>query len=165
MDARTLSMLPPARLFGTMLVTMRHRTHVLIRLTLGALLLGVPAASGAAEDSPTLCPICHHANNQSAPYAEHASSTLPRGALNTAFGWTELLVQPASEVEHSGNLITGLGKGVSHALKRTAQGIGELVTFWMPRSTAHPESIATDCPICHTALAPPASQPPVKKSR
>ncbi len=127
-------------------------------------LAAAAAPPTAAEDAPKPCPICRHANNQSAPYAEHASSTLARGALNTAFGWTELLVQPASEVEHSGNLITGLGKGVSHALKRTAQGVGELVTFWVPRSTKHPESIATDCPICRTALVPPAPQTPAQKS-
>ena len=131
---------------------MNSPPRILTRLTLGVMLLGATAVSVAAEETTKQCPICHHANNQAAPYAEQASSTLLRGALNTAFGWTDLLVEPVSEVQAKGNLATGLGKGVSHALKRTAQGLGELVTFWVPRSKTSGPPLATDCPICRAAL-------------
>ena len=47
------------------------------------------AAASSSEPAPsTLCPICRHANNQSAPYAEQAVGSLARGVTNAFFGWT-----------------------------------------------------------------------------
>ncbi len=123
-------------------------------ILLVAVLMGMPPLVYAEEAAPRQCPICQAANNQAASYPQHAASTLVRGALNTMFGWTELLVRPASEVQGGSDLATGVGKGISYTLKRTGAGLGELVTFWMPRSktaAAHPPTI--DCPICRSASA------------
>jgi len=101
-----------------------------------------------SQAEPMICPICHRANNPDAPYTEKAGATLVRGATNTAFGWTELLLQPASEVNSGGSLLTGIGKGVGFAVKRTAAGIGELFTFWTPKGKDGYLNLTTDCPVC-----------------
>jgi putative exosortase-associated protein (TIGR04073 family) len=117
------------------------------------------AAEEPSSPAPTTCPICRQANNQQAPYAEKAGSTLVRGAINTAFGWTELLVQPTEEVNRGGNLATGVGKGIGLAIKRTALGLGELLTFWTPKGKEGHAILARDCPICFsTSHQPPPSQ-------
>ena len=132
----------------------------LVALLLGAAVLAGPVAAAekpapaapttpaAATISPSQCPICRHANNQQAPFAEKATSTLLRGATNTAFGWTELLTEPTAEVERTGNLAVGVGKGIGRAVTRTAAGIGELFTFWVPRGQDGYPSLTKDCPIC-----------------
>ena len=101
-----------------------------------------------AEDTPATCPICNAANDRAAPYPQKAGSTLVRGALNTAFGWTELLVQPTEEVKEGGNLMTGVGKGVGFAAKRTFFGLGELLTFWTPKGRGGYLDLNKDCPVC-----------------
>ena len=89
--------------------------------------------------------------------------TLVRGMTNTTFGWTELLTQPSAEVERGGNLATGIGRGVGYAMKRTAAGLGELFTFWVPKGTNGYPVLVEDCPICSlpqqnkTAGAAPAA--------
>ena len=121
---------------------------------MGLLLLGCARAAQAADESPkpspispSQCPICSRANNTQSPYAERATITLVRGLANSTFGWTEMLTQPRAEVEQGGNLAVGMGKGVGFAIKRTAEGIGELFTFWVPRGERDP-ALAEDCPIC-----------------
>ena len=122
-----------------------------------------PPPEAKAEPVPsTTCPICRHANNQSAPYAEQAAGSLARGVTNTFFGWTEMLTRPTAEVERHGNLLSGIGQGVSHSVSRTAAGIGEALTFWMPKSIGGPPPLTTDCPICmsvqqHAKAAKPSS--------
>ncbi|MBI3324616.1 MAG: hypothetical protein HYZ92_04990 [Candidatus Omnitrophica bacterium] len=102
----------------------------------------------AAVEQQGACPICRAANDQSAAYAQKASSTLVRGATNTAFGWTELLTEPTEEVSSGGNLLIGVGKGLNQAVRRTALGIGELLTFWTPKGPRGYLTLNRDCPIC-----------------
>jgi len=142
------------------------KQHHVMRLVVTALLT-VGCATGAvaaasAEEPRQRCPICRRANDQRLPYPEKAGSTLVRGAVNTAFGWTELLVQPTAEVNAGGNVLFGIGKGVGYAVKRTAGGISELLTFWTPKSKAGYLSLVNDCPICVPAATPkaPPSAPP-----
>ena len=128
-----------------------HRTAVLLSL----LVLAAAAPLASADDKPSsetyICPICHIANNQGAPYAEKAGAGLARGAVNTALGWTELVVQPTAEARTNGNLLLGLGKGVGYAITRTGAGLGELFTFWVPRGKDGYMSLTKDCPICMKA--------------
>ena len=141
-------------------------------LVMAAVLFGAarPTAAHAEENKsgavPFVCPICHTANNQTAPYAQKAGFTLVRGAANAALGWTELLVQPTAEVKNNGNLLMGLGKGVGFAITRTGAGIGELFTFWVPRSKEGYLSLTKDCPIClkaASAAGTPAAPPEASK--
>ncbi len=104
--------------------------------------------SSTTETPASRCPICGRANNESTPYPEKAAVTFIRGATNTVFGWTELLVQPAAEAERSGNLAIGMGKGVQNAVSRTASGLGELFTFWMPKRGDAARPLVRDCPLC-----------------
>ena len=138
--------------------------RAIARIALLASLLIAPALSAHADDEPQKvipqrCPICQTANSQASPYPQRAAVTLMRGMTNTTFGWTEMLTQPRAEVEHGGNLALGMGKGVGLAIKRTASGVGELFTFWVPRR-ADDQPIAEDCPICMlpTRPVPPAAK-------
>ena len=152
----------------------RHRVVVLGLglLSLFGDLSAVRADQGPADSiQPTQCPICRAANNQHATYGQKATSTLMRGAVNTAFGWTELLVQPTAEVNTSGNLALGIGKGVGLAIKRTALGVGELLTFWTPKGQKGYFALAENCPICFPTAPqrmlphPPSSASPATSSR
>jgi hypothetical protein len=67
-----------------------------------------------------------------------------------------MLIRPTAEVERRGNLLSGIGQGLSHSARRTAAGVGEALTFWMPRSVGGPPPLATDCPIC---LSVPRAKP------
>jgi putative exosortase-associated protein (TIGR04073 family) len=147
---------------------MNARRAVLMALIAVGSLIATEAAG--AEDTqpaatPIVCPICRQANNPQAPYAEKAGSTLVRGAINAAFGWTELLVQPTEEVNRHGNLAVGVGKGIGFAVKRTALGFGELLTFWTPKGKEGNFALAQDCPVCFstTINRPPAKLEPAKK--
>jgi len=111
-----------------------------------------PAA--AAEAQPTKgCPICSKTTDGT-DYSAKAGCTLVRGASNTLLGWTELLRQPAQEAKDGGNVFVGIGKGVGQGVVRTLAGVGEMLTFWMPK----PPQIANDCPLCmgKTAQSQPA---------
>ncbi|MBI2885242.1 MAG: hypothetical protein HYY15_03610 [Candidatus Omnitrophica bacterium] len=141
---------------------MRTLRHVIALAVVGSCLGLSGASSGEAAESaqsptppaPTqtrtvICPICHRVNQADVPYPEKAGLLLVRGASNTAFGWTELILQPAAEVKAGGNLATGVGKGVVAAMTRTGRGLGELLTFWTPKQSKNPPPpLATDCPIC-----------------
>jgi putative exosortase-associated protein (TIGR04073 family) len=114
-----------------------------------AALIGAPAPLAAEEPAATVaCPICSKASNQSTPYAEKAGSTLTRGAMNAALGWTEIISQPVHEVQNGGNVFVGIGKGIGQMFGRTAAGIGEVLTFWTPKVQDKYVGFATDCPIC-----------------
>lgn len=115
-------------------------------LLIGLWLFGAcqPAMAAEAEQ----CPICHRANNEEASYPSKAGNTLARGAANTLLGWTELIRQPAAEVEAGGNVLTGIGKGMGESVKRTLAGAGEVLTFWTPKVQKSYVHFATDCPIC-----------------
>jgi len=126
-----------------------------VRLGVVIVLFLIPVSVVWAEDLNTMCPICRRANDQRAAYHEKASLTLARGALNTAFGWTELLIQPTAEASAGGNLFYGVGKGVGYAIRRTAVGVGELFTFWAPKGKQGYFQLANNCPIC----LPPAQGP------
>lgn len=149
---------------------MRPRTtRPLILALLGCWLFAGASAnaeeSHAVSQTPvTVCPICGRANNRQAPYGEKASSTLVRGAINAAFGWTELLVQPTEEVNNGGNVAVGIGKGMGYAIKRTALGFGELLTFWTPKGRDGNFTLAQDCPICFSSQHTPRKPPPPSSS-
>lgn len=131
--------------------------------------LGLPSASAEerkpqakSPPQPIICPICHTANNEAAPYPDKAGSTLLRGAVNTAFGWTELLIQPSAELQTTGNIGIGIGKGIGLAVKRTALGFGEMLTFWTPKSPEGYFRLNQDCPIC---MGRPIQTPPGPSSQ
>ena len=105
-------------------------------------------------DSRPLCPICTSANNDRAPYAEKAGNTLVRGALNFGFGWTELILQPAQEAKSGGNIISGVGKGLSHSFSRTLGGLGELLTFWTPKWKDRYVHFSQNCPLDTSTTQP-----------
>ena len=108
----------------------------------------VLSCAGLASAEQRICPICGRASNDQAPYAEKAGATLARGVSNTVFGWTELIRQPADEVKAGGNVFTGIGKGVSHTVTRTISGLGEVLTFWTPKTGKGYLHLAHDCPLC-----------------
>ena len=112
-----------------------------------------------------LCPICHNANNQQASYPDKAGATLMRGAANAAFGWTEMLIQPSEEVQSGGNLAVGVGKGLGLAVKRTAVGFGELLTFWTPKSKTGYFQLTNDCPVCMGKIHPSSAPNTASSSR
>jgi putative exosortase-associated protein (TIGR04073 family) len=105
-------------------------------------------AAPARAEEPTTCPICSKASSQTVPYGEKAGSTLTRGAMNAALGWTEIISQPVHEVQNGGNVLVGIGKGIGQTFSRTAAGIGEVLTFWTPKVQNRYVGFATDCPIC-----------------
>lgn len=94
-----------------------------------------------------LCPICKYTANKEA-YSTKAGTTFVRGAANTMFGWTEFIRQPAQEVKSGGNVFSGIAKGFGEGMKRTASGIGEVLTFWTPKVNNEYVHFANDCPIC-----------------
>ncbi|MBI3087512.1 MAG: hypothetical protein HYY91_01285 [Candidatus Omnitrophica bacterium] len=125
-----------------------------------ALLGAVPAAQASQEEArrSRMCPICRTANDQDAPYPRKTGMRFVRGAVNTAFGWTELLSQPAEEVKSGGNVFEGVTKGFGRSLQRTGIGIGELFTCWIPKQQQGPPKPSDDCPICMGITPPQASK-------
>ncbi len=134
------------------------------------LLFGATHASAANPSpegqAPRPCPICKAANDPNTPYPERAGTSLLRGATNTAFGWTELMMQPAAEVERGGNVAVGIGKGLGAAVQRTAAGIGEMFPFWVPKGKQGYPILTRDCPICSLPQAqhPPATSDVAKNA-
>jgi len=131
--------------------------------------MGRPAPAGAADDEVShTCPICQFTTNRSS-YGQKAGGTLLRGATNTVFGWTEMLLAPNEEVKSGGSVATGMGKGMSRAVQRTATGLGELLTFWTPKGKEGYLRFTTNCPICMgqqpvpPSSTSPASPPPPAK--
>ena len=120
-------------------------------LVLLLLLLTLGSSAGAVQDQtsvPAVCPICGRLLNDQTDYATKASHTLLRGATNTLFGWTEVILQPAETAKQSGNLFTGLAKGVGQGLTRTLTGVAEVVTFWTPKVNKRYLRFSDNCPIC-----------------
>ncbi len=148
----------PFGIMPSIMQTTRRPLH-LHTLIAGSLLALSGMAPTQAADQPAnppapshttatvICPICHRVSQVDIPYPEKAGLLLVRGASNTAFGWTELILQPAAEVKSGGSLATGIGKGVVAAMTRTGRGLGELLTFWAPKKS-NEAPLATDCPIC-----------------
>ena len=127
---------------------MSRQQRTLIGLAIGlSVVLGGPQRGLAAEQR-TVCPICGHASTDTLPYSTKAGYTLARGAANALLGWTELIRQPAQEVKDGGNVLTGIAKGVSHSVRRTFAGAGELLTFWTPKVQHRYIYFAHDCPVC-----------------
>jgi len=137
----------PARLLPIMSIGLLCLTAA------SSLLSAEPAATTTAAEpsskasSATTCPICGRVTD-SASYSDKAGNTLVRGASNTFFGWTELLRQPVQEVKAGGNAFVGIGKGVGEGVKRTFAGLGEVLTFWTPKSKDGYLQFSKDCPIC-----------------
>mgnify|MGYP001618989348 CR=1 FL=1 len=128
----------------------RHRQIVANVLVAGTVLLGGAGLAMAEEMKPgeKVCPVCNTAGSDATSYASHAGSTLMRGVANTALGWTELIRQPVQTVQGGGNVLVGIGNGLGYSVKRTAAGVGELLTFWMPKTNDRYTHFANDCPIC-----------------
>ena len=126
------------------------RLLVLVRgIGIALILLSTPRVIWADDQQTTVvCPICGHANNAKAAYGERATSTLARGAANAAFGWTEMIRQPAQEVKDGGNVFMGMAKGAGYSIKRTLAGFGELLTFWTPQPHQGRFQFSDDCPLC-----------------
>ena len=134
---------------------MLKTTGVIIGIAVGLSYFGnIPSAMA---DDKAMCALCAKAQNEQASYAAKASTTLLRGTANTLLGWTELIYQPAAEVKSGGNVLTGLGKGVSQGISRTLAGVGEVLTFWTPKVQNHYIHFATDCPVCRGKSSPASS--------
>lgn len=143
---------------------MRFPLIALIAVTFGATLSASPlyaddpAPASSTQAQPMACPICSHANVQDGDYAATSGTTFVRGASNTLLGWTEILRRPAEEAKAGGNVLAGVGKGVATGVGRTVSGIGEILTFWVPKGKQTPMNLATDCPLCMgRQTAPPAT--------
>lgn len=119
-----------------------------------ALLIASPQTAQADTDTARRCPICRNAIDDTPRYSSKAAHTLARGAVNTLFGWTEFIRQPAQEVKTGGTLLSGIGKGVGQGLQRTAAGAGELLTFWTPKGRHGYLRFANDCPLCISNTPP-----------
>ena len=61
-------------------------------------------------------------------YVDAAVGKLGRGIANAAFGWVELLRQPAINE----NAWEGVGRGIVHTIGRTGSGVLEVATFIIP---------------------------------
>ncbi len=129
---------------------MSRQKRTLIGFAIGlATVLGGPRWAVAAEQR-AVCPICGHVSTDTISYSTKAGYTLARGAANTLLGWTELIRQPAQEVKEGGNVVTGIAKGISHSVRRTLAGAGEVLTFWIPKIQHRYLYFAHDCPVCMT---------------
>ncbi|MBI4343640.1 MAG: hypothetical protein HY601_02365 [Candidatus Omnitrophica bacterium] len=120
-------------------------------IALAAALLGVPGFCAAAEPAAkraAVCPICSKTLSDQTDYGTKAGHTLLRGATNTFFGWTEMILQPAQTAKEGGNVFTGLAKGLGQGLTRTLNGAAEVATFWTPKINQRYLTFSEDCPIC-----------------
>lgn len=137
---------------------MRGVARALLGTALGWTVLCGGAATATANEGD-MCAICRKANKETVAYPTKAGYTLVRGATNTVFGWTEVIRQPALEAKGGGNVFVGIGKGVGYGVERTLAGVGEILTFWMPKVQHHYLHLAHDCPLC-MKRAQQSSAPP-----
>jgi len=139
---------------------MRFADRLRQRLMAGVLLLASTAAPPAARAEEVVCPICKSAGSETASYGETAGHTFVRGASNLFFGWTEVIHRPAYEARRGGNAFTAVGDGAREGAKRTVAGLGELLTFWMPKVNDRYIRFSRDCPICmgKTQRQPPSTE-------
>ena len=142
---------------------MSHGVRLVLPILAFWLIIGLTTPAEAADEISHTCPICQFTTNHSS-YGQKVGGTLLRGATNTVFGWTEILLAPHEEVKSGGNIASGIGKGMSLAVQRTAAGLGELLTFWTPKGKDGYLRFTTNCPIClgqqSPSSAPPASSSP-----
>ncbi len=115
-------------------------------MVMGAGMASAEMAKSGAKGGD-LCNACAKANDDSSPYAAHAGGTLLRGAFNTLLGWTELFNQPIQAHKNGENVAGGLVKGVGYTIRRTLQGAGEVLTFWVPNHGGKYYHIAQNCPM------------------
>lgn len=129
---------------------MRHGLRGVLRVvTLAALTVAAAAPVGAEESGDaTVCPVCSQAGHRAPSYPTKAGLTLLRGAANMLLGWTELFRQPVKAAEQHENVLTGVARGVGSTVTRTAAGLGEVLTFWTPKTKDGYVHFANDCPIC-----------------
>lgn len=127
---------------------MSRGTRSLLGLAIGLLVIMGGADLVRAEEGGAVCPICSSAGSDTAGYGSHAVHTLGRGATNTLLGWTEIIRQPSQTAKAGGNVAVGIGRGVSESVKRTLAGVGEVLTFWAPKTKDGYVTFAQDCPIC-----------------
>ncbi len=133
-----------------------HRVQRVIIATLASLSAWSPPAM--AEERRQ-CPICMYAGRSESTYPQNAGHTLARGAANALLGWTDVIRQPAREVKRSGNLAAGVLDGVSSGVVRTFSGLGEVLTFWIPKVGEHYVRFSRDCPVCEGQLQSAPSRP------
>jgi hypothetical protein len=138
---------------------------ICLALILLSCFIGISQKAYCEEEWP-VCPLCRRANNQRAPQNQKAAATFTRGAMNTFFGWTEIIYEPSNEVKSGGNLGYGIGKGVGLAIKRSALGIGEMLTFWAPKGNKDEGylTLSTDCPLCMGRKRSKQEQEELKKT-
>ncbi|MBI4355615.1 MAG: hypothetical protein HY597_04105 [Candidatus Omnitrophica bacterium] len=118
---------------------------VISLMILGTGVASADMAKGGAQGD--LCKICATANDDSAPYAAHAGSALVLGAANTLLGWTELFNQPAQAHKNGEHIGVGLVRGVGYTIRRTLQGVGGILTFWVPKHGGSYLHVASNCPM------------------
>jgi len=129
--------------------TLAHRILLLtVALTLPLAARAAAEDQAAAPDKPVVCPICSKANVQDGNYSATSGTTFVRGASNTLLGWTEIIRRPAEEAKAGGNVVVGVGKGVGEGVMRTLSGVGEVLTFWVPKTKSNKVNFAKDCPLC-----------------
>ena len=93
-----------------------------------ALVLVIAMLIAFAPMSFAACQFCTWADSDS--YVEGAAGKLTRGVANAAFGWVELLRQPAI----NDNAWEGVGRGIVHSIGRTGSGVLEVATFIVPQA-------------------------------
>lgn len=75
-------------------------------------------------------------------YGSDVGAKLGRGVVNTATGWVEIpknIVNESNESNVAMGLTWGLVKGIFQTVGRTAVGVVELVTFFIPNEEiVHP---------------------------
>ena len=127
-----------------------HRRWTLLPVALAALVLGAGTAS--AEEKRPVCPVCLNARDD-VDYPTKMGATIARGAVNTLFGWTEIMRVPAEEAKRGQNPAIGIANGIGQATSRTIAGVGDLLTFWTPKVKRDYLHFAHDCPICLGRMA------------
>lgn len=112
-----------------------------------ALIALSPPAFADEDRDPNRCPFSAALERDDLTYQEKMGNMLARGALNVGFGWTEVLMQTTIEAKKEGNILAGLFRGIGQGFTRTANGAGELLTFWTPKLGDKYITFATDSPL------------------
>jgi len=127
------------------------RRSVAARLVMGmTLFIGTShqaVAEEKREEKQLLCPICSTLEDRSTSYGEKAGNTLARGMLNLTLGWTEMIRQPGKAAREGKGVLHGLANGVAFSARRTLRGLGEVFTFWTPKTTERYIHFSKDCPL------------------
>lgn len=87
-------------------------------------------------------------------YNSQIAGKLQFGVKNMLLGWLDLFIEPvrsANHCEDSGNLATGIGKGVMDAIYNTVGGLAQAATFPLiadfplPENGVQPADWGKDC--------------------